>query len=54
MGIQSAPSRQCEVFRLDTQTCEAIAPLNTPSANSCATPFNNQYIFNFGGVENKI
>ena len=28
--------------------------MNTPSANSCAAAFGNEYIFRFGGVENKI
>lgn len=46
-------SRECEVFRLDTQSCEAIAPLNAPSANSCAASFNNEYVFKFGGILNK-
>ena len=46
-------SRECEVFNLDTQSCESIAPLNAPSANSCATAFNDSYIFKFGGVLNK-
>lgn len=46
-------SRDCEVFRLDTHSCEAIAPLNAPSANSCATPYHDSYIFKFGGVLNK-
>jgi hypothetical protein len=36
------------------QACESIAPLNAPSANSCATAFNNTHIFKFGGVLNKI
>jgi hypothetical protein len=46
-------TRECEVLNLQTMTCSRIAPLNTPSANSCATPFRNQYIFKFGGIFNK-
>ena len=42
--------RECEVFYIDKQKCQSIAPLNTPSANSCATAFNDEYIFRFGGV----
>jgi hypothetical protein len=45
--------RDCEVLNLQKMTCSKIAPLNTPSANSCATAFNNQYIFKFGGIFNK-
>jgi hypothetical protein len=45
--------RDCEVLNLQKMTCSKIASLNTPSANSCAASFNNQYIFKFGGVFNK-
>jgi hypothetical protein len=41
------------VFSLQSGQCSRIAPLNTPSANSCATTFNDDYIFKFGGIYNK-
>jgi hypothetical protein len=40
-GKNGEISRSCEVFNIDSQKCENIAPLNTPSANSCATSFGN-------------
>lgn len=45
--------RDCEVLNLQNMKCSKIASLNTPSANSCAAAFNNQYIFKFGGIFNK-
>lgn len=47
-------TRECEAFSLQTLSSRRIAPLNTPSANSCAAPFNDQYIFKFGGIFNKL
>lgn len=41
------------MFNLQTRQCTRIAPLNTPSANSCAAAFNDDYIFKFGGIYNK-
>lgn len=46
-------TRECEVFSLQTRQCTRIAPLNTPSANSCAAAFGDDYIFKFGGIYNK-
>ena len=42
-------SRLCERLDLDTMSCAEIAPLNIPSANSCAVQFNNEYILRIGG-----
>ena len=46
-------SQDCQLFRLSTQSCEAISALNAPSANSCAVPFGQNYIIKFGGGLNK-
>jgi hypothetical protein len=46
-------TRECEVFNLQTGKCSRIAPLNTPSANSCAASFNDDLIFKFGGIYNR-
>jgi hypothetical protein len=46
-------TRECEVFNLQTRQCSRIAPLNTPSANSCAAAFNDELIFKFGGIYNR-
>lgn len=41
------------MFNPKSKSCTKISPLNAPSANSCAVAFNNEFIFKFGGVENK-
>jgi hypothetical protein len=41
------------VFQIATQTCEPIAALNAPSANSCAVAYGENYVLKFGGVLNK-
>lgn len=46
-------SSECEAFRISTQSCEPIASLNAPSANSCAVAYGGNYILKFGGVLNK-
>lgn len=47
-------SQECEVFRIETQSCETIAPLNAPSANSCAVAYGDNYVLKIGGVLNKV
>ena len=51
--IEGDGSRTCEVLNIKDRQCNEIAPLNAPSANSCAVAFNDEYIFKFGGIENK-
>ena len=53
-NVEGDVTRSCEVFNPRDKTCVEIAPLNTPSANSCTASFNDEYIFKFGGVENKV
>ena len=53
-GGEAEISRECEVLRLSTLSCEPIAALNAPSANSCAVAFNNNYILNIGGILNRV
>lgn len=53
-GGEAEISRECEVLRLSTLSCEPIAPLNAPSANSCAVAFNDNYILNIGGILNRV
>ena len=52
-GAEGLVTRDCEVFDTQTGKCSKIAPLNTPSANSCATSFGKQYLFKFGGILNE-
>ena len=52
-GSEGDVTRECEVFDLATRKCTKIAPLNTPSANSCATAFGADLVFKFGGILNK-
>ena len=53
VGAEGEVTRECEVYDVKTNKCSRIAPLNTPSANSCATSFRDQYVFKFGGILNK-